>query len=91
MAAGRAVVASDIPGYRSVIDPGVNADVFPPGDTASLARALVALVEDPTRRSLLAERGRARALEFAWPRVIDEVEGVYRAVLGRRATVTSAA
>jgi phosphatidylinositol alpha-mannosyltransferase len=91
MAAGRPVVATDIPGYRSVIHPGENAEAFPPGDTASLARVLVALSEDPARRALLAQRGRARALEFAWPRVTDQIEGVYRDVLGRRATVTSAA
>ncbi len=91
MAAGRPVVATDIPGYRSVIDPGENAEAFPPGDTASLARVLVALIEDPARRALLAQRGRARALEFAWPRVTDQIEGVYREVHRRRAAVTSAA
>lgn len=91
MAAGRPVVATDIPGYRSVIHPGENAEAFPPGDTASLARVLVALSEDPARRALLAQRGRARALEFAWPRVIDPIESIYRELLGRRAAATSAA
>jgi phosphatidylinositol alpha-mannosyltransferase len=91
MASGRAVVAADIPGYRSVIQPGENAEAFPPGDAASLARVLVALIEDPARRALLAQRGRARSLEFAWPRVVDQIEGVYREVLGRRSAVVSAA
>ncbi len=91
MAAGRPVVASDIPGYRSVIQPGENAEAFPPGDVASLARALVRLIEDPARRAELALRGRARALEFAWPRVTDRIEAVYRETLERKAAVTSAA
>lgn len=91
MAAGRPVVATDLPGYRSVIQPGVNAEAFPPGDVASLARVLAALAVDPARRALLAQRGRARALEFAWPRVIDQIESVYRQVLGRRTAVTTAA
>jgi phosphatidyl-myo-inositol alpha-mannosyltransferase len=91
MAAGRPVVAADIPGYRSVIVPGENAEAFPPGDTASLTRALVALIDDPARRAQLAQRGRARALEFAWPRVTDQIENVYRGVLGRRAKESSAA
>lgn len=91
MAAGRPVVATDIPGYRSVIHPGEDAETFPPGDVASLARVLAALIDDPARRALLAQRGRTRALEFAWPRVTDRIEGVYREVLGRRADVTSAA
>ncbi len=91
MAAGRPVVAADIPGYRSVIIPGENAEAFPPGDATSLARVLVSLIDDPAKRATLAHRGRARALEFAWPRVIDQIENVYREVLGRRGTVTSAA
>lgn len=85
MAAGRPVVASDIPGYRSVIHPGEDAEVFPADDPASLARALVALIEDPARRAVLAQRGRARALEFAWPRVTDQIERVYRQAHDRRA------
>jgi len=91
MAAGRAVVASDIAGYRSVIQPGVNGVVSPPGDVKALAATLAALVEDPERRAALAQRGRARALEFAWPRVTDRIEAVYRDVLARRGAVHSAA
>ena len=91
MASGRPVVATDIPGYRSVIQPGENAEAFPPGDVAALARVLVRLVEDPARRAELARRGRARALEFAWPRITDRLEAVYRETLERRTAVTSAA
>jgi phosphatidylinositol alpha-mannosyltransferase len=91
MAAGRAVVATDIPGYRSVILPGENAEAVPPGDVASLARVLARLALDPGRRAELARRGRARALEFAWPRVTDRIEAVYRETLERRMAVTSAA
>lgn len=83
MAAGRPVVCSDIAGYRSVVQPGKNGVMFPPGDVAALADALVALVEDPERRAQLAGRGRQRALEFAWPRVTDQIEAVYRQVLAR--------
>ena len=91
MAAGRAVVASDIPGYRSVVNPGENGVVFAPGDSSALARMLAALAADPERRRVLAERGRARALEFAWPRITGRIEAVYRRVLGQRSRVHSAA
>ena len=84
MAAGRAVVASDIPGYRSVVIPGVNGEVFPPEDGAALTATLVRLVNDAERRAQLGVRGRARALEFAWPRVTDRIEALYRDVLSRR-------
>jgi phosphatidylinositol alpha-mannosyltransferase len=91
MAAGRAVVASDIPGYRSVVQPGVNGVVSPPGDVPALAEAIVTLVEDPERRAALARRGRERALEFAWPRITDRIEAVYRDVLARRGAAHRAA
>jgi phosphatidylinositol alpha-mannosyltransferase len=91
MASGRAVVASDIPGYRSVVQPGVNGVVSPPGDVPALSEAIAALAEDPARRAALARRGRARALEFAWPHITDRIEAVYRDVLARRGTIHSAA
>jgi phosphatidyl-myo-inositol alpha-mannosyltransferase len=91
MASGRAVVASDIPGYRSVVVPGVNGVMVPPGDVPALARAVAELAADPERRRALAQNGRARALEFSWPRVTDRIEAVYRDVLARRGVVHTAA
>jgi len=84
MASGRAVVCSDIPGYRTVVTPGRDAALFRPGDVPALARTLSQLVEDPERRGRLAEEGRRRALEFAWPNVVDRIEQVYREAADRR-------
>ena len=84
MATARAVVASDIPGYRTVIDPDVNGVVCRPNDVASLEDAIVRLVDDPERRLLLGGRGRVRAQEFAWPSVVERIEALYRHVLGTR-------
>lgn len=91
MASGRAVVASDIPGYRSVVTPDVNGLVAPPGDVAALAEAIVRLADDEPLRRTLAQRGRERAIDFAWPRVTDRIEGVYRDVAARRSPVSTAA
>lgn len=89
MAAGRAVACSDIPGYRCVVNPGRDAVCFPPGDVRAIARTLAQLVDDPERRGILAEAGRRRALDFAWPRVVDRIENVYREAVGhRRAALT---
>jgi phosphatidylinositol alpha-mannosyltransferase len=87
MAAGRAVACSDIPGYRTVVTPGRDAACFPPGDIRAIARTLAQLVEDPARRGRIAEAGRQRALEFAWPRVVDRIEAVYREAVGRHQAV----
>ncbi|HEV2104351.1 MAG TPA: glycosyltransferase family 4 protein [Candidatus Eisenbacteria bacterium] len=84
MAAGRALVCSDIPGYRTVVTPGRDAATFPAGDVRALARTLAQLIEDPERRGRFAAAGRQRALDFAWPRVVDAIEAVYREAVGRR-------
>ena len=41
--------------------------------------------ENPGRRGELSQRGRVRALEFAWPQVTERVEGVYFEALESRA------
>ena len=91
MAAGRAVVASDIPGYRSVIVPGENAVAVPAGDGAALAEAVAALALDPDRRRRLGCKGREWAQHFSWPRVTDSIEAVYRRVVDRRPSAAPAA
>jgi len=91
MASGRAVVASDIPGYRSVITPGENAVAVPPGDVAALADAIAVLALDPERRRQLGCKGHERAQEFSWPRVTDRIEAIYRRVLERRRRAAPAA
>lgn len=91
MASGCPVIASDIPGYRSVVQPEVNGVVFPPGDVDALADAVVRVAEDRALRQDLAARGRVRALEFAWPRVTEQIEAVYRDVLARKSPVHTAA
>lgn len=83
MAAGRPVVCSDIPGYRSAVIPDYNGVLHAPGDVDALADALCGLVEDDDHRTTLSINGRKRALEFAWPRVTDEIEAVYQSLITR--------
>src|ERR671915_800796 len=51
------VVASDIPGYRDVMEPAAGV-VVPPGDPQALADALVALLADEQRRESLGRAAR---------------------------------
>jgi phosphatidylinositol alpha-mannosyltransferase len=84
MASGKPVVASDIPGYRAVIEDGVDGLLAPPGDPASLARALTALLRDPARRLGLSAAGRAKAETYGWGRVTERLEAYYLEVLSGR-------
>lgn len=77
MAARRAVVATAVPGYTSVIRSEAEGLLVPPLDPEALAKALIHLLTDPEARSRVAAGGRSRADRFAWPRVTDEIEAAY--------------
>ena len=82
MACGRAVVAHDIPGVRSVISDGEDGLLVRPGDPRDLAAAMGGLLRDPQRRRVMGERGRAKVEErYDWSRIIQRLEDVYQAAL----------
>ena len=81
-ACGLPVVASDIPGYREVLDPTASVAV-PPGDESALADAVAAVVEHEPSRQRRGEAARAIALErYSWPRLARRLEEIYLAVAG---------
>lgn len=63
MAAGCAVVGSDVPGVREVISDGVDGRLVAEADPVALADALEALLRDPEAAARLAAAARAAALE----------------------------
>jgi phosphatidyl-myo-inositol alpha-mannosyltransferase len=64
MAAGCAVVCSDLEAFRDVV--GSHALLVPVGDPDRLAEAVVALLEDPTASRAMGESGRASVARFDW-------------------------
>jgi glycogen(starch) synthase len=70
--ARRPVVAGDIDAVRSLVRPGVDAELVDPGDAAGLAGHLSSLLADPERRHALGAAGRRRAeQELAWDPIVD--------------------
>ncbi len=80
MAAGLPVVASDIPGYRTVMTDGVQGRMVPPGDSIALADALEALLANDRLRKAMAQEGIKTAQRFSWDVVGARVEEMYRQV-----------
>jgi phosphatidylinositol alpha-mannosyltransferase len=81
MAASTPIVASDLPGYRHVARPGVEAVLVPPGDTTALASALEqVLAGGPTIDEMVAH-GDCRALHFSMDRLAERYAGLYRRLL----------
>jgi phosphatidylinositol alpha-mannosyltransferase len=81
MSARATVLASDLPAFTRVLQGGVAGEMFRNEDPVDLARAVVALLRDPTRREQLAAAGRERAKVFDWSVVAQDVLAVYETVV----------
>lgn len=67
MASGRAIVATDLPGWADVVHHEMNALLVPPSDVRALAAAVRRLRDDPALRGRLGARARADALaHYTW-------------------------
>ena len=67
MAAGRAIVASDLPAWADVVRHEETALLVPPDDSRALARAIIRLRDDPALRLSLGQAAREHALaHYAW-------------------------
>jgi phosphatidylinositol alpha-mannosyltransferase len=77
------VVASDIPGYREVLDERAGVAV-PPGDVGALEQAVIGLLEDEPRRQRMGEIGREIACErYDWRDIAKRLLSIYeRAIEG---------
>ncbi len=78
MAAGLPIVATDIPGHRSVIGDEQNAVLVPPKDESALAEALRTLIEDPALRKRLGEAAREKAEDYRWSRISSKIYDYYQ-------------
>ncbi len=88
MAAGAAIVASDLEAFRMVLRGGTAGELFRTGDAGDLARVAGALLDDPARQAELSVAAIDAVRAYDWSVVAREVLNVYETVvLGRTATV----
>jgi phosphatidylinositol alpha-mannosyltransferase len=84
MAAGAAIVASDLEAFRMVLRGGTAGDLFANGDAADLAARASALLDDPARRAELSVAALDAVRDYDWSVVARDVVSVYETVvLGR--------
>lgn len=80
------VVASNLPGVRSVVSAGEDGLLAEPGDPRDLANKIRSLLDDPERCRRMGERGRAKVeARYSWDRIGTRLEAIYRRVLGASA------
>jgi glycosyltransferase involved in cell wall biosynthesis len=74
MAAGRPIVASDLPSIREVLHHEVDALLVTPGDPTAMAGAIERLIRDPALSARLAAAALAAAPAYSWERRAERLE-----------------
>lgn len=83
MAAGKAIIVSDLPSMRQVLTPEQDALLVPTGEPEALARAIKRLLTDAELHSRLALAAYVRANEFTWRARSHKIVEFIRALVQR--------
>jgi glycosyltransferase involved in cell wall biosynthesis len=87
MAAGKAVIATDVGGVAEVVRSGETGLLVAPQDNpAALAAACMDLLADPARTAALGAAGRREAARYDWPRIAGRYLDLYSALGGGTGT-----
>lgn len=82
LAFGKAMVMSDVGGFRELVDEHGAGLLVPPGDSDALAAAIGGLLADPEERRRLEEAASAAASgPYSWDRIAEQTAAVYERVL----------
>ncbi len=84
MAAGKPIVASNIPGYATVVNSGSDGLLIPPRDSRELANAVGYLLANEPLRRRFVETGLHKIHEYAWPYVARKILDYYYMLLDER-------
>jgi len=77
MACALPVVATEVPGYMSVLEPAQDSLTVRPKSWRELAAALVILARDPELRRRMGAAGLVKAQRYSWASVAEQVLEVY--------------
>ena len=77
LAAGVPVLASDIDPFRELLDGGSSGVLFEAGNWRRLADEADALLDDPSRRRELSQRGRDTVARYDWAVLVPQVLAAY--------------
>lgn len=91
MAGGAAVIASDIPAFADVLGNGQYGTLFESENSEHLAKVVIDLLRDDSKRMDIATAGAKHAQRFDWSQVGEEIFEVYELamVTGQKVSLTS--
>ncbi|MFM8384840.1 MAG: glycosyltransferase family 4 protein [Actinomycetota bacterium] len=88
MAAGTAIVASDLPAFENVLGEGRYGITFTNGDANDLAKQIIKIAKEPKALAALREEAAMGAMRFDWNAVGPEIMNVYLHAKGEAEKVT---
>ena len=89
LAAGRPIVAPDLPDVREVLVDGRNARLVPPDDTRAAASAIHSLLADPLLRERLGRQARTDAGQYTWDTRASRIADFLATLLDHTTTSSS--
>ena len=91
LAGGACVVASDIAAFDSLLGGGEFGALFTSEDSTDLAKIVIDLLRDESKRNELSAKGKAHAQIFDWEVVADQIFSIYEMAMvgGEKITLTS--
>ena len=82
MACEKPCVATNVGGISEVLEEGKTGLLVEYGEPDPLASAIIQLLGDEKRQRSMGEAGRERVKKtFTWPKIVDQIEGVYKELL----------
>jgi len=88
MASGKPVVASDISGYRTILEDGKEGFLSQPREPKDIANRIIKILSNLNLSKTMAEAGRKKALRYTWTTISKQVEDYYQELLARYPTST---
>lgn len=77
LSSGKPVIASDIPGYRTVIKDGYNGVLVPPRKPSAITDAVLRITKDDRLKKRLIDNGLQSVKKYSWKNVSLMIEDFY--------------
>ena len=84
MASGKPIVASDIPGYKSVVENNKQGILVPPKNESAIASSILKLLNNPILCNELGQNGMAKAKEYDWTIIGKKINNYYNEFLYKK-------
>lgn len=82
MAAGKAIVATDVNGVPEIVKDGINGIMVRAQDDKALADGLIRLLNDSELRNKLGENGKRIAKDYSYEEIANKYLEIYKGILG---------